>query len=99
MQKYTPGTEPGRLSTPVQGTRRPKPNAHAPILLSREEAAAYIGIGTTKFDELVRDGRMPKARRIDGRKLWLQPELETAAFALPIDGEPETSSVWDRPEA
>ena len=32
--------------------------------LNRAEAADYIGIGTTKFDALVQDGRMPKPKRI-----------------------------------
>lgn len=41
--------------------------------LSREEAATYVGIGATKFDELVKDGRMPKPFKIDGRVLWEYP--------------------------
>src|SRR5215475_14227879 len=43
---------------------------YAPRGLSREEAARYVGVGTTKFDELVKDGRMPKPKRIDGRVVW-----------------------------
>ena len=35
--------------------------------LSRDEAAMYIGISASKFDELVRDRRMPAPKRIDGR--------------------------------
>ena len=38
--------------------------------LSRVEAAMYIGISASKFDELVRDGRLPGPKRIDGRKVW-----------------------------
>ena len=38
--------------------------------LSREEAAMYVGISPTKFDELVADGRMPGPVKIDGRKVW-----------------------------
>jgi excisionase family DNA binding protein len=38
--------------------------------LSRVEAAMYIGISASKFDELVHDGRMPAPRRIDSRKVW-----------------------------
>src|SRR3569833_3188535 len=37
---------------------------------NRIEAAAYIGISPGKFDQLVADGRMPKAKKIDGRKVW-----------------------------
>jgi predicted DNA-binding transcriptional regulator AlpA len=45
---------------------------------NRIEAAAYIGISPTKFDQLVADGRMPKAKRIDGRKVWDLLELNPA---------------------
>ena len=34
--------------------------------LRRDDAAAYVGVGATKFDELVAAGRMPKPFRIDG---------------------------------
>lgn len=49
--------------------------------LSREEAAMYVGVGSTKFDEMVNDGRMPKPKRIDGRKLWDVRSLH----AYPVD--------------
>ena len=45
---------------------------------NRIEAASYIGISPTKFDQLVADGRMPKAIRIDGRKVWDIRELDPA---------------------
>lgn len=38
--------------------------------LSREEAATYVGIGATKFDQLVKTKRMPQPFKIDGRVLW-----------------------------
>ena len=50
--------------------------------LSRIEAAMYIGISPSKFDELVEDGRMPKAIRLDGRKLWDIRELDAAFDAF-----------------
>jgi predicted DNA-binding transcriptional regulator AlpA len=53
--------------------------------LSREEAAMYVGVGSTKFDEMVNDGRMPKPKRIDGRKLWDVRSLDLAFDALPDD--------------
>jgi predicted DNA-binding transcriptional regulator AlpA len=46
--------------------------------LSRELAAGYVGIGTTKFDELVADGRMPRPFKIDGRVLWDIRKLDAA---------------------
>ena len=53
--------------------------------LSREEAAMYVGVGSTKFDEMVLDGRMPKPKRVDGRKLWDVRSLDLAFDALPDD--------------
>ena len=52
--------------------------AYPPRGLSREEAARYVGVGTTTFDGLVQDGRMPKPFRIGSLlphtrlMLWLQ---------------------------
>ena len=51
--------------------------------LSREEAAMYIGISPSKFDELVGDGRMPTPIKIDSRKLWDIRHLDLAFDALP----------------
>lgn len=67
--------------------------AWPPRGLSREEAARYIGIGTTKFDEMVGDGRMPRPKRIDGRKVWDRFALDAAFADLPEEG---TKNPWDR---
>lgn len=56
--------------------------------LSRVDAAAYIGISTSKFDQLVEDRRMPRPKRIDGRVLWDRYALDDAWESLPTD-EPE----------
>jgi predicted DNA-binding transcriptional regulator AlpA len=63
--------------------------------LSREEASMYIGIGVTKFDEMVEDGRMPRPRRIDGRKVWDVRELDLSFDALPREDSPVTGTSWD----
>lgn len=62
--------------------------------LSREQAAAYIGVGVTKFDEMVADGRMPPPKRIDARKVWDIRELDSAFDALPDDG---IAEEWSAP--
>jgi len=67
--------------------------AYPPRGLSREEAARYVGVGTTKFDELVADGRMPRPQRIDGRVVWDRFKIEAAFSDLPEDGR---ENVWDR---
>jgi hypothetical protein len=56
------------------------------------ESAAYIGTGTTKFDEMVCDGRMPKPKRIDGRTVWDVRKLDVSFDALPGD---EQMNPWD----
>ncbi len=55
--------------------------------LSRDEAAMYIGISASKFDELVRDGRMPGPKQIDGRKLWDVHAPDLAFDSLPDDND------------
>ncbi|TDR33716.1 helix-turn-helix transcriptional regulator [Aquamicrobium defluvii] len=55
--------------------------------LSREEAARYVGVGATKFDEMVKDGRMPKPKRVDGRVVWDRAALDLAFTDLPNDGQ------------
>ena len=53
--------------------------------LHREEAAAYIGVGLSKFDEMVRDGRMPGPRKVDTRNIWDRYALDDAFENLPMD--------------
>jgi predicted DNA-binding transcriptional regulator AlpA len=62
--------------------------------LSRIEAAAYVGISPSKFDELVADGRMPGPRRIDNRKVWDVVELDIAFDALPREAAAEATNSW-----
>ena len=51
--------------------------------LSRELAADYIGVSTTKFDAMVDDGRMPQPKRIDRRKVWDRLAVDRAFNELP----------------
>jgi predicted DNA-binding transcriptional regulator AlpA len=46
--------------------------------LRRDEAAASVSVSTTKFDEWVTDGRMPKGYKIDGVVLWDCQEVREA---------------------
>jgi predicted DNA-binding transcriptional regulator AlpA len=65
----------------------------APRGLSRVQAAEYIGVGVTKFDEMVDDGRMPRPKRIDGRLVWDRIKLDEAFDALDDDARPKNE--WD----
>lgn len=62
------------------------PPTLAPRGLSREEAAAYLGIGTTLFDELVKAGTLPAARRLRRAVRWDRHELDFAFENLPTSG-------------
>ena len=57
--------------------------------LNRETAASYIGIGTTLFDALVTEGRMPRPKLINNRKVWDRQELDIAFNKLPNGDEPD----------
>lgn len=59
--------------------------SYPPRGLSRDEAARYIGVGVTKFDEMVSDGRMPRPKRVDGRVIWDRLKLDAAFSDLPDD--------------
>jgi len=59
--------------------------SYPPRGLSREEAARYVGVGITKFDQMVADGRMPKPKKVDGRVIWDRLKLEAAFGELPGD--------------
>ncbi len=51
--------------------------------LRREEAAAYVGISPSKFDQAVADQRMPQPRLLDGCALWDVRELDDRFDELP----------------
>jgi hypothetical protein len=63
--------------------------------LNRAASAAYLGVGVTLFDEMVRDRRMPPPKRINGRVVWDRVKLDTAFEALPDDGD-RVDDQWDR---
>lgn len=76
----------------------PRPSALpptlAPRLLNREQAAAYLSVSPSKFDQLVDDGRMPRPRVIDRRRAWDIRSLDSAIDDLPVDGADEADDGW-----
>lgn len=68
------------------------PPSLPPRGLSRTEAAAYIGVSPTLFDELVRDGRMPKAKRINARAVWDRHHVDRAFDAI---SDNQDHNPWD----
>ena len=71
------------------------PTSLPPRGLSRSEAAAYVGVGTTLFDAMVRDGKMPGPKRIHARVVWDRHRLDKAFEALP-DEDGQADDVWDQ---
>jgi hypothetical protein len=56
----------------------------------------YLGVSPSKFDELVKDGRMPRPRIIDTRKLWDIYEIDMAFDQLPHENSrPTAGNSWD----
>jgi hypothetical protein len=77
------------------------PPSLPPRGLSRVAAAAYIGISPSLFDIMVKDGRMPRTKRINARTVWDRKRLDEAFDALPDDegGNPpdsaKSTNPWD----
>jgi len=73
----------------VEKRRRPSalPDNLPPRGLSREQAAEYIGVGTTTWDNMVEDGLMPKPKRPYSRVVWDRYAIDKAFSALGGDEE------------
>lgn len=52
--------------------------AYPPRGMELERASAYVGLGRTKFLEMVEAGRMPPAVDLDGSPRWDRLELDRA---------------------
>jgi excisionase family DNA binding protein len=71
------------------------PSSLPPRGLCREVAAAYIGVGGSKFDQMIKEGVMPKPRIHGGRRLWDRSELDVAFSNLPHADELPIANPWD----
>ncbi|WP_309644991.1 XRE family transcriptional regulator [Phenylobacterium sp.] len=79
----------------MQRTALAMPPTLSPRGLQRAAAAGYVGISTSKFDEMVEDGRMPRPKVIDRRKVWDRNALDIAFDDLPDDGDAKPANDWD----
>jgi predicted DNA-binding transcriptional regulator AlpA len=73
------------------------PESLPPVGISREQAAAFIGIGESLFDRLVAARKMPEPRMVGGRLIWDVAEVATAFRAIPHRSEPITPLDGDTP--
>jgi hypothetical protein len=65
-----------------------------PLAVCREEAADIWGVGTTTFDELVKEGIIDPPIHVRGRRLWDLAALKRAwrRFA---DASAKPNNPWD----
>jgi predicted DNA-binding transcriptional regulator AlpA len=69
------------------------PPSLPPRGLSRIQAAAYVGVSPALFDELVKDGRMPRPLKVNARVIWDRVMLDEA-FAALADRQSSQSDPW-----
>jgi len=79
------------------------PPSLAPFGVSRETAAELVGIGSTVFDQMVSDGRMPQPRVASQKRfVWDVQELLAAFRRLPhrqpLAAPREVGNPWDDDE-
>lgn len=64
--------------------------------LNRTEASEYVGVSETKFGQLVREARMPKPKKIDGRYVWDVYALDSYFDDLDAnDDAPSKQNPWN----
>ena len=64
---------------------RPKIETRLPIAsraLNADNAASYLGMGVTKFRELVEEGKLPRPVYVDSMPRWDRTELDAAFEAM-----------------
>ena len=64
----------------------------SPSGLRADDAAAYLGMGKTKFLELVDKGKIPRAFTIDSIKIWDRFDLDAVIDAAKEDTPTENNS-------
>ena len=62
--------------------------------LSREQAAAYVGVSPSLFDALIKEGYMPMPKRAHSRTVWDRIDLDASFAALPSN-DASIVNPWD----
>jgi len=71
------------------------PPSLPPFGVNREQAAELVGVGCSKFDQMVEDGRMPKPIHIDNRRVYDVDDVKRAFKALDGGMENNDANEWD----
>ncbi|WP_108259389.1 hypothetical protein [Mangrovicoccus ximenensis] len=65
-------------------------------MLSRVEAAAYVGVSPSFFDSLIAEGTMPQSLQLRRRRLWDVRQLDAAIDHLrPEESAEDDLNEWD----
>ena len=67
---------------------------YPPRWLRRVEAARWVGMSPSKFDQLVDDRRLPIPKTIDGIIVWDRYQLDSAMELLPDKGLSSEDDNW-----
>jgi len=59
---------------------------YPPRWMRRVEAARWVALSPSKFDQVVKDGRLPAPKTIDGVVLWDRYRLDAAVELFPDRG-------------
>ena len=75
------------------------PDLRLPLTLSprglrRVEAAAYVGVSPSLFDEMVRSKIMPKPLRFGGRVIWDRQAIDRAFANFTMEHEEDPGDDW-----
>lgn len=70
------------------------PQSLPPRGLSRDQAAAYVGVSPNVFDDMVASGLMPPPKTIGHRRIYDRLAIDTAFAALPSRGG-ASHNPWD----
>ena len=76
----------------MQNALKQLPLSLPPRGLSRYDAAAYVGVSPSLFDQMVKDRRMPQPKRINNRTVWDRHQLDAAFEVLP---DSNNQNPWD----
>ena len=68
--------------------------SYPPGALRADRAAAYLSMSTSKFLELVDQGRLPKGKKLDGIVFWVRRTLDE--FLDSYEGESDAAAVDDK---
>jgi predicted DNA-binding transcriptional regulator AlpA len=69
--------------------------SYPPRAMRSERAAAYLSMSESNFLRLVKEGKLPKAKKLDGIVFWDRGALDS--FVENYEGEvDETIDKWDK---